>query len=175
MKTAITPATTSSVAIRYGLLTGLLYVIFLFVVFVAGLEASTAVGWLGLVFPVGGIYLAHQHYKTQNSGFMSYGQGLGIGVLLSIVSGLITGVFNYVYRTFIDPEMNGRMLETVRTKMEEGGNMSDEQIDGALKMSAKFSSGPVGFAVGLVVAVISGFIIALIISAFTKHNRPEFE
>ena len=175
MKTAITPATTSSVAIRYGLLTGLVYVIFLFVVFVVGLEANTAVGWLGLVFPIGGIYLAHQHYKTRNSGFMSYGQGLGIGVLLSIVSGLLTGVFNYVYRTFIDPEMNGRMLETVRTKMEEGGNMSDEQIDGALKMSAKFSSGPVGFAVGLVVAVISGFIIALIISAFTKHNRPEFE
>ena len=96
----------------------------------------------------GGIYLAHQYFKAQNGGFMSYGQGLVIGMLVSMVSGLLTGFFNYLYRTLIDPEMNGRMLETVRAKMEEGGNMSDEQIESAVNMTAKFSSGRVtGFIV----------------------------
>lgn len=160
---------------RYGLLTGLVSIIYMFVLFVSDLAANTAAQWGGLVVPIVGIYLAHQAYKAQNGGFMSYGQGLGLGVMLSAVSGLLTGVFNYVYRTIIDPEMAVRMMEAVRVKMEEAGNMTDEQIDGALQMSEKFSSGPIGIVLGVLVTVFTGFILALIISAFTKHAQPEFE
>lgn len=175
METSPSPTTPSSVAVHYGLLTGLVSIIYLFVVYVARLESNTAVGWLAVVFSVGGIYLAHQTYKAQHGGFMSYGEGLGIGVLLSLVSGLLTAVFNYVYREFIDPELGERMMEAVRAKMEAGGNVSDEQIEGMVKMTAKLSSGPLGFAVGLVTAAVFGVVLALIVSAFTKNKRPEFE
>lgn len=175
METNITPASTTSVSLRFGLLTGLVSIIYMFVLFVSDVAANTAAQWLGLVIPIVGIYLAHQNYKLQNGGFMSYGQGLGIGVMLSAVSGLLTGIFNYVYRTIIDPEMAGRLMEAVRAKMEEAGNMTDEQIDGALKMSEKFSAGPIGIVFGVLITVFTGFILSLIISAFTKHAQPEFE
>lgn len=175
METNATPVTSTAVGLRYGLLSGLIYVIYLFVLFVANLATNTAAGWLGLLIPAAGIYLAHRDYKARNNGFMSYGQGLGIGVILSAMSGLLTGAFNYAYRTFIDPEMAGRMMEEVRAKMEEAGNMTDEQIDGALKMSAKFSDGPISIVFGLLVAVFTGFLLSLVISAFTKYAQPEFE
>lgn len=175
METNTTPVTTTSVSLRFGLLTGLVSIIYMFVLFVSNAAANTAAQWVGLIIPIVGIYLAHQNYKVQNGGFIAYGQGLGIGVLLSAFSGLLTGVFNYVYRTIIDPEMAGRMMEAVRAKMEEAGNMTDEQVDAALKMSAKFSSGPIGIVFGVLATVFTGFILSLIISAFTKHAQPEFE
>lgn len=175
METNTTPVTTTSVALRYGVLTGLVSIIYMFILFVSDMTMNTAAQWAGVVIPIVGIYLAHQNFKRQNAGFMSYGQGLGIGVTLSAVSGLLTAIFNYVYRTFVDPEMAGRMMETVRAKMEAAGNMTDEQIDAALNMSEKFSSGPIGIVFGVLVTVFTGFILALIISAFTKHAQPEFE
>lgn len=175
METNTTPVTTTSVGLRYGMLTGLVSIIYMFVLFVSDLMMNTAAQWGGLIVPIVGIYLAHQSFKLQNAGFMSYGQGLGIGVLLSAVSGLLTAIFNYIYRTIIDPDMAGRMMESVRAKMEAAGNMTDEQIDSALKMSQKFSAGPIGIVFGVLVTVFTGFIIALIVSAFTKHAQPEFE
>ena len=175
METTTTPVTITSVSLRFGLLTGLVSIIYMFILFVSNAATNTAAQWLGLAIPIVGIYLAHQNYKSQNGGFMSYGQGLGIGVLLSTFSSLLTTAFNYVYRTIIDPEMSGRMMETVRAKMEAAGNMTDEQIDAAIKMSEKFSSGPISIVFGVLVTVFTGFLISLIISAFTKHAQPEFE
>ena len=175
METTTTSVTITSVSLRFGLLTGLVSIIYMFILFVSNAATNTAAQWLGLAIPIVGIYLAHQNYKSQNGGFMSYGQGLGIGVLLSTFSSLLTTAFNYVYRTIIDPEMSGRMMETVRAKMEAAGNMTDEQIDAAIKMSEKFSSGPISIVFGVLVTVFTGFLISLIISAFTKHAQPEFE
>lgn len=176
METRATPqVSTSAVALRYGLLTGLVYVIYLFVLYATEQEMNTALGWLGLVVPIGGILLAQRYFRAQNGGYMSYGEGMGIGTLLSVVSGALTTLFGYAYRTFIDPEQPQRMAEALRTKFEADGKMSDAQIDQAVEMSQKFSAGPIGLVLGLVTAVIGGVVLSLIISAIVKHNRPEFE
>jgi tetrahydromethanopterin S-methyltransferase subunit G len=174
--TASTSATTTSVGLRYGVLTGLVIIIYSFVLFATEQEMNQALGWVSIaVLPIAGIILAHKAFKQANAGFMSYGQGLGIGVLLSLVSGLLTAVFSYVYRTFIDPDLSGRMLEKMRAKLEAMGSMSDAQIDQTLGMSTKFSTGPIGFAVGILSAVLFGLVFSLVIAAITKNSKPEFE
>ncbi|QKG51585.1 DUF4199 domain-containing protein [Hymenobacter sp. BRD67] len=175
MQTATPSASTSSVALRYGLLTGLVSIIYLFVTFATGQESNQPVSWLSLVIPITGVYLAHKAFKQLNGGFMSYGQGVGIGVLLSVVSGALTSVFNYVYRTIIDPDITTRTVEAARAKMEAAGTMSDAQIDQAMAMASKFSSGPIMLIIGLVVSVLFGLLISLVIAAITKNPKPEFE
>ncbi|SMB97854.1 hypothetical protein SAMN00120144_2243 [Hymenobacter roseosalivarius DSM 11622] len=175
MENTSTPVSTTSFGLRYGLLTGIVSVIYSFILLAANMEQNTALSLLSLVILVGGIFLAHKKYKENNSGFMSYGQGLGIGTLVSLISGLLGGIFRYVYMEFIDPSAAQRTIEQTRAKMEEAGNMSDAQIDQAIQMSQRFASGPLGIAVAIIGSAFIGFLITLIIAAITKHNRPEFE
>ena len=167
--------TTSSVAVRYGVLTGLVSIIFAFVILATGQLTNTPLQFVGLIIPIVGIYLAHKAFKGQNGGYMSYGQGLGIGTLLSVISGVISVAFNYLYKEFIDPELSKQILEQTRAKLEQGGNMSDAQIDQAMSISSKFSSGPISLVIGLLSSIILGVVISLIVAAFTKNAKPEFE
>ncbi|MBC6989208.1 MULTISPECIES: DUF4199 domain-containing protein [Hymenobacter] len=173
--TSTAAVTTTSTAIRYGLLTGLVSVIYSFILFVTKQEGNTALGLVALAIWIGGLVLAHKFYKDNNGGFMSYGQGLGIGTLMSLVSGILGGIFRYVYLEFIDPSAMQRGIDVAREKMAQAGNMTDEQIEQAVNTSQKFSTGPLGLVFAIVGAVVIGFILSLIISAITKHNRPEFE
>ena len=172
--TSTSAVTPTSVGIRYGVLIGIASIIFSMVLFMTNADQSPA-RWLGLIIIIGGIYLAHGFFKRNNAGFMSYGQGLGIGVIVSAVAGLLSGIFNYIYVSFIDPTYMERIMEATRAKMEEGGNMSDEQIDQAIAMSQKFSSGPISILFAILGSILIGLILSLIISAITKHSRPEFE
>ena len=174
MEINATPVTTTSVGLRYGLLTGLVSIIFTFILFVTHADQSP-VRWLALGILVGAMVMAHNAFKQGNGGFMNYSQGLGIGVIMGGISGVLSTAFNFLYMTFIDPEYMGRIMETTRAKMEEKGGMSDEQIDQAIKMVQKFSSGGWMVLFGVVGSVLFGFLIALVISAITKNSKPEFE
>ena len=82
--------------------------------------------------------MAFKYFKEHNGGFMRYGQGLGIGTLMSLIAGLLTSVFMYIYVKFIDTRMMERAMEMQRMEMEKQG-MDDAQIDQAMEMAGKFS------------------------------------
>ncbi|WP_185816989.1 DUF4199 domain-containing protein [Hymenobacter metallilatus] len=168
---AVSPA---SVGIRYGLFVGIIASILSFLQMSFIQDPETPFRWLSTVVSIVGIWLAHKQFKQVNAGFMSYGQGLGIGTILSVVAGLISSVFGYLYVSFIDPAYMNRVMELQRAKMEARG-MDDAQIEQGMAMAEKFSSGPIVILFGLILVVIIGFVISLIVSAFTKHTRPEFE
>lgn len=166
---------TSAVAVRYGLLTGIVSIIYTFLILATGQVGNSALGFLGLLILIGGIVLAQRTFRAANGGFMSYSEGLGIGMLVSLVSGLLSSVFSYAYREFIDPSVTQQIVDQTRAKLEQGGNMSDEQIDQAIAMSQKFSTGPISLVTGVIASLIGGLILSLIISAIMKRTQPEFE
>ena len=174
MEVTSTPVTTTSVGVRFGLLAGLVSIIFSFILFVTQNDQSP-IRWLGLGILIGAMVMAHNAYKRAHNGFMNYSEGLGIGVIMGVVSGVLGTIFNFIYMKFIDPEYMSRLMETTRTKMEEKGGISDEQIDQAVSMMQKFSSGGWMVLFGVVVSLLSGFLIALVVSAITKNSKPEFE
>ncbi|SHJ63946.1 Protein of unknown function [Hymenobacter daecheongensis DSM 21074] len=174
MENTTTPVTPTSVALRYGVLTGLASIIFSFILLVTGQEGNVPLSMLGFIIWIGGVVLAHKFFKANNGGFMSYSQGLGIGTLLSAVSGTMGAIFRYIYMEFIDPSAAQRGIEAMRVKLETQG-LDDEQIEQSIAMSQKFSAGPVGLVFAIVMSIVLGFILCLIISAITKRNRPEFE
>ncbi|MTI21229.1 DUF4199 domain-containing protein, partial [Fulvivirga sp. RKSG066] len=58
--------------------------------------------------------------------------------------------------------------------MQESG-MSDDQIDQAMSMTETFTSPELMAVFGILGGLFFGFIISLIISAFTKNSNPELE
>lgn len=176
METSTTaPVTTAAAGLRYGLLTGLVSVIFTFVLFAIGQEGNGGLASVAFAILIIGIVLAHRAFKAANEGYISYGQGLGIGVLVGGINGVLTTIFNYVYRTFIDPEMVARAMDQMRSKLEEAGSMSEAQIEQIVSASTKYSSGAIGLVIGIVSGFLVGLVFSLVIAAITKNTKPEFE
>ena len=173
METQPQPSVTS-VAVKYGLLTALVGVVYSLIIMVADLGDNRILSSLAYLILIGGIVVAMKQYKAANFGYMSYGQGLGIGAIVSVIFGLLSGLFTWLYTEFVDTEYMARMMEKQREQMIQQG-LSDEQIDAGMKMAENFQ-GPVTMILGAgVITLIIGFVLSLIISAIMKNSRPEFE
>jgi hypothetical protein len=118
--------------------------------------------------------LAMRDYKSQSGGFMAYGQGLGIGTMMCGVSAVLSGAFNYLYMTVIDPTIPQVMFEKVQEEWEKNG-LSAEQIEQAASMTKMWMSPGMLFVFGVLGAILLGLIISLIVSAIMKNNKPEME
>jgi hypothetical protein len=167
-------ASVKSVALRYGLLTGLVTVIYSFILYVSGYSENKGLSLLGTVILIGGIVLAHKYFKKENGGFMRYGQGLGIGSLVSVVVGLMSGIFMYIYIKFIDSGYLDKIRETQIAELEKR-NMSEEQIEQAMAITKKMMNPEMMVVWAVIGTLFIGFFLSLIISAITKHTRPEYE
>ncbi len=175
MQTATPSTSTAAVGVRYGLLTGLISIIISFGTYALELEQNSAVRFLSIALLIGGIAMAMRSFKEQNAGSMSYGQGLSVGMVVSALVGLLSGIFAYVYTVLIDPSVVTRLLEKGRADLEAKGTMSDAQIDQAMAFSAKFTTGPAMLIFSILFTLILGLFISLIAAAFIKNPKPEFE
>ncbi|MFY0605066.1 MAG: DUF4199 domain-containing protein [Cyclobacteriaceae bacterium] len=163
-----------SVAIKYGVINGIIAIAYFLVLDFTGNAGNQGLSMVGLLFTAIVMFLAQKEFIRDGDGFMNYGQGLGLGTLLSLVSAIISSIFTYIYISYINDSFLDTMKEQQIVAMEEQG-MSDAQIEQALKMSESFS-GPTAILIfGIIGGVFFGFIISLIVSAITKKARPEFE
>lgn len=174
--TTATPST-ARIALKYGLFIGLGLIIYYLISQLAGLAANTTAGMIGTVISavilIVGIVYAIKDFKSQNNGFMSYGQGLGLGALASAVAGLISGIFSSIYVSFIDDSSMKQAMDMQRQKMEEQG-MDDAQIDQAMAIAEQFSGPGMILVISMLSMLFIGFILSLIISAVMKNERSEF-
>jgi len=174
ISTAVTP---TSVAVRYGLLTGLIWVIVDFILRVTELSFKFSVYLSAaiVVYIIGSI-IAHRFFKQNNGGFMTYKQGLIIVIVLSLLTGFVSGLFNYIYVNFIDTDYVAKMRADMEAWLSSLPNITEAQIDKSLAdINEEKLKSPLQIGKGLMSSAFIGLIIGLIITAFTKHNRPEFE
>ena len=167
-------ASVKTVAVRYGIITGIVTVIYSLILYMTELNNNKWLSFISTAILIVGIVLAHRYFKSLNSGYMSYGQGLGIGSLLSVIVGVFSGIFMYVYLKFIDSTVIERMQEAQYIEMEKRG-MSEEQMEQAIQLSQKMTGPEMMVVWAILGTLFFGFILSLIISAITKHTRPEFE
>ncbi len=159
---------TRDAGIRYGLFSGVISIVLFLIPALLGQNPFQGVwNWVGIPIVITLIVLAHKYFKDEGDGFMSYGQGVGVGFWLALVGTVIAGLFSFVYLTFIDSAPFDLMLEETQFKMEEQGT-PEEAIDMAMTWT-KNLFWPI-YAMG---GILGGLIIALIISIFTQKKSPE--
>lgn len=171
-------ASVKKIAINYGLFLALATISLSVVIYVLGmhLQQNWWQGLLNFAFMVIAIVYGLKAFKKEGDGFLTLGDALKTGLAISLIAGIIGTIFTYLFMTVIEPDFAVKMLDVARENMiEQNPEMTQEQMDMALKMSAKFMTPWVMVAFGLIMALFFGFIISLVAGLIMKVNRPEFQ
>ena len=161
--------TTKQIALKYGLISGLIGIVYFVIINLIDQGMNQSLSSVGFLILAVIIYLAHKAFKDEGDSHMSYGQGLGIGTILSLVSSTIIGIFTFIYVSYINTGYIQQVLDLKR------GNMEDQGLGDAQTMAIKekMMSPVIMPIMGIVMTVFVGFIISLIVSAITQNKRPE--
>ncbi|WP_234733491.1 DUF4199 domain-containing protein [Tellurirhabdus bombi] len=162
---------TARLALKWGVIAGVVYIVYSTILYLTGLFSNQLASAFSMVLMILFIVLAMRDFRTLNGGYMSYGEGVSLGSLMSAISGLFSSTFNYIYTTFIDPTIQQQVIDKMREQWE-GQGMSDEQIEGMIEATQAFQSPGLTFVFGVLGAILIGLIISLIVAAFMRRNKP---
>jgi len=170
------------VAVRGGLITALILIVFGLVLQVTGISdpanpnatANIVTTLVSLVILTGGIVWVLRTHKADQNGYLTFGRGLAAGMMVALIVGIVTLVWTIINFLLIQPGMIEIMQDAAREQMyERQPNITDEQVDQAMGfMSIMFNPYVLGI-IGLVATLVQGLIISLIVSAVVKNNPPE--
>lgn len=102
---------------------------------------------------------------------LSYGQGVGAGMLIGLMSSVMSAVYTYIHLKFINTSFVDYQMEIVRQKWAEAG-MSDAAMEQAESMTRMMMGPGMSAVMALIAGVVFSLIIALIVSAFVKRAAP---
>lgn len=129
-----------------------------------------------LTYPVifGTVFLGMKWYKEKdNGGFLTYGEGMKVGVLSVAAAGVIVGAFTAIYISQ-NPEIVDDLIDMVIVEYQKSG-MSDAQIEKFIPMTEMMFSPISMFISSIVSYALIGTIISLIVAAILKKEKPVFD
>ena len=136
------------------------------------LAVGQYIGYLGLVIMIVVLSLGIRAVREESPGkYISYGKAVGTGILISLFSGLMSGVYNFIHLKFINTQFADYQIELIKTKWEQAGMSAAqmEQAEGVTRMMM----GPIAQAIfTVVITVCLGLVISLIAAIFLKRPAP---
>lgn len=161
-----------SIILNYGLYLALVGIFIHLILYATGtlLDYTWVTGVVGFVAMIAFIILGIKKYKTNNGGYLSFGEALKVGVGIAVVSAVISIIYTLIFTNFIDPSFQEQAMELQKQKWLDGG-MSEEQIEASVEMAKKFQNPAITSAVSIVVQAFFGFIISAIGGAIMKKTE----
>lgn len=169
----------TNILLQYGIISAIVSLLVFVLMYVGGTEVIGSPYAMATMFiPIIIAVLACSKAKKENSGFLEFKEALKICFGVLVLSTLATSLFSYLLYNVIDRPFGERMVQLTMEKtqqfMEKLGTPQDA-IDKSMKemtFENLFSFKKIfqGFMFGC----IFNFIIALIVAAIMKKNKPEF-
>jgi hypothetical protein len=160
--------------VYYGLITGAALIVFSLIMFLLDLYLNRAVNWIGYIFLIAGMVWGTIEYrKKYTNGFLTYGKAFTSCFWIGVFAGILSSVYLYIFVQFIHPGFINELLDQTRAGiMTSSPDLSDEQIEQTVEMSAKFMT-PVMMTIwGLVMNAIIAAVAGLILAVFLKKEDP---
>lgn len=124
-----------------------------------------------LIFPLFFIYLGCNNYKLKlNSGFISFGQCLKIGVSICVVAGLIYAIFSSIFNVIFPEYLEDIYKKSTQMMRKQNPSMSAEELEMGVSMIKKFSQPLIAIPLSVVMFAFVGLIHSLIIGAIVKKD-----
>jgi hypothetical protein len=163
-----------SFIVNNGAILGVVSILLSLVMYATGnhLDPHWSISLISAALFIGVIIFGTKKFKEANGGFMSWGEGVKIGVGIAVVAGLIVVIYNYIFMNFIEPDLMSQMIEVQNQKFLDQG-MTEEQIEAANDMGKSFQTPGIMAAMGIIGYAIGGFIVAAITSAIMKKTEEE--
>ena len=164
---------TGSFALTYGLILGAVSVIFALMLYSMDMhyQGGVPVMVISLTLTLAAIIIGMIQFKKANKGFMSFGQGLKIGVGICLVGGIIGVAFNQLMANVIDPEMMNKAMAFQKEQLLATTKMTMEQVDAQMELGKKMGTPMIQILVGLLFSIIIGFVFSLIPALVMKKEE----
>ena len=124
--------------ITKGLLTGLILIIIGIAAYFGKFAEKSWYNWVSNIILFGAIIWGCIYYANQLDGKVTFGNIFAHGFKMSVVIALILIVYTAIAMSVLFPDMKEKALEMARQKMEEGGKLSEDQINQGIEMTKKF-------------------------------------
>jgi len=167
-------ASTPSFGIRYGLLLGLISILLTLVLYFINPEFLFNIVRSGPLFilTIAFMVLAVLAARKANSGLISFGNAFVVAWLVGIIYTLLSGLFDFVLQTYIDPNLLEVQRQLTVDAMESMSSiLNEEQMEDAIDQAAIAIGKPSTVLIGLVSSALLSAIPALIIAAILKRNK----
>lgn len=168
-----------SIGIRYGAIAAMVTIAIGLVFHLAGLtsytEQNSPTNWIATLLTWGimiaAMVMGMKKYREEAGGYMTFGQGFGVGFWEALTLAVITAVWTYVFFALVEPGLTDTILEATRDKMLEQGQ-SEEQVDQAMQFTEPFMNPGMFALFGAIGTLLTGIIMALIVAAVTQRKPP---
>ena len=168
-------AKSSKFVLNYGLLLGILLVVLGVIMYVMNYHLKPHWSFMVITFAIFISIITYgiKAYKKENGGFLSIGEAIKVAVGIALIGAILSGLWAVVLSTVLEPDYMDQVIELQREEaFASNPNLTDEQWEKGLEMSAAFRGPWVTFAFTLVVDMLLGLIIGLIVGAIMKQKRP---
>ncbi len=162
-------ASISATAGKWGAILGVILLIGSILIVLLGLVTQSSTSYVSYVILVGGIVMTFNDFKKQQNGLMSLKEALQLGTITTSISGLISSLGMFVYG-LIDDSYLKEILDFQRSEMSKQG-LPDDQIEMAMSMVSWMFTPTMMLIIGIIGAMISGFIFSLIIGLIMKKEE----
>ena len=167
-----------------GLILALVGIVYSLIMYFLNLSLNKTQGWVFMLIQIVLLYFLLKSYRDNfMHGQITYGESVGTGVIICLYYTIIMSVFTYILYTVIDPGLVAKQLAVAEEAMRAKGNLTDAQIETAMKLTGKIMKPGVMAISGLFFGMIYGTILSLIVSVFVKNegnplvdapeNKPE--
>jgi hypothetical protein len=154
-----------------GLILALISIVYSLVMYFLDLTLNKAQGYVLLLIQIVVLFYLLKSYRDNFlHGQISYGQSVGAGVIIYLYSAILSSVFSYILYTIIDPGLVTKQLAMAEQAMRARGNITEAQIDTAMKFTEKFMKPGIMVISGIIFGMIFGTILSLIASIFVKKE-----
>ena len=158
--------------LNYGLLAGLVGVVFGIMLYTQGLHYEQSFGIQAVQFGILAVFviIGIIQYKKANQGYLKIGQAIKIGAGIGALASVIGIIWFFVMSNVIEPDYMDKAMEIAKVNaFETNPKMTQEQWDQGVEFQKKFF--PIFMAFGIVVSAIFGLIVGLITGAIVKKSR----
>lgn len=167
-----------STVLRYGLYATLTIVILSWAVFFLlkniGQGLQETAGYLTMLLSMIFIFLGIRYFRDrENGGYLSFGQGLKVGVLIVLIPAVAFGLFDILYTEVLNPtwkeDYYSKYIENLRQTV--SADKLQAAIQKAEKQKDMFSNPVLQFLLMGGTVFILGFIVTIISSLALRRSR----
>jgi len=130
-------ANSKSVILNYGLYLGIISIFISLIKYATGNLYVTEFysGIAGIILLIVFVILSIKKFKKDNGGFLTFGQGVKIGIGVSMIATIIVIIYYVLLSTVIEPDFVTNTIEAQKTMFADSFGMTEGQIEEATKNS----------------------------------------
>ena len=160
--------------LNYGLLLGVISVSMSIVLYTQNkhLEQNQTIGLISILFILFAILFGIRSFAKNNP--LSFGEGLKIGIGITVVGAVIITIYNYIFSHYIEPDFMNQMSAVQQKAMEDSGQLTTEEITARIEKLKEGADSFITPAIGIVFSAFLGFVFSAVITVvFIKINESK--